>query len=334
MKKKTHIISAISALVILLLLIIDTETAKNGAYAGIELCIKVLLPSLFPFFLAITYANSLFTGYSIPGLHFLCRFLQISPGGEPILLLGFLGGYPVGAQLIGDMCKNNQISKGTAKILLGYCSNAGPSFIFGVTGLLFSNHWVPAIIWLVHIVSAVLTGFILPRPSHSQIKFDHPAPISLAVSMQNSIRICSTVCGWVVTFQIIQSYILKITQRYAHSVFVYVLRGLLELSSGCIALQELNNEPLRFILTSGFLAFGGVCVILQTISVTQGLGMGLYLPGKMIQTAIALIISALLMIQHIKLATFLTITLPSIFLIITLNTVVKKRCGNPKKNHV
>lgn len=334
MLKKTYTIAAISCFSILFLLIIDTQTAKDSALAGIELCLKVLIPSLFPFFLMISYTNSLLTGHSFPWIRPLGRLLQIPQGGESILLLGFLGGYPVGAQLIGEMYRNKQISQQIAHILLGYCNNAGPAFIFGVTGLLFSNPWVPAVIWLIHIISAVLTGYLLPKPTLSQIEFGKTATISLTASMQKSIGICCAVCGWVVIFRIIQGYILKYLDEFAGSILMVILGGILELSTGCIALQELSSEAFRFILTSGFLAFGGTCVILQTASVTQDLGMGLYFPGKMIQTAIALIMSALFAIQHIRISVFIGIIMPSVLLILIVNAVVKKRCGNPKKNHV
>ena len=334
MKSNRRTASVIFCLITLLLLITDAPTASNGAFAGIELCMKVLIPSLFPFFLTITYTNELITGHTFPGLRFLGRILKLPSGGESILFLGFLGGYPVGAKLISDQYRNKQISKRAAQILLGYCSNAGPAFIFGITGLLFANKWAPVFLWLTHMISAVITGYMLPKPNADRISVSKTGKMSLSGAMQSSIQTCAAVCGWVITFKIMESYLSKWLSNHTSPMLMYILQGLLELSNGCIALQTLTSEALRYILVSGFLAFGGICVLLQTASVTQELGIGLYIPGKIIQTGISLIISAFILVHNLTLSTFLAIIVPSILSIFLTYAVVKKRCGNSVQNHV
>lgn len=316
------------------LLILDTQTAIHGAAEGIELCMKVLLPSLFPFFLIINYANSVLTGFKIPILRSVGRSLQLPDGCESILLLSLLGGYPVGAQLIGDLYRKGQLSKRTCRILLGYFNNAGPAFIFGITGLLFSHPYFPALLWGIHIISALITGHILPKPKQGEEIQQNQASISIVKSMQHSIRICAAVCGWVIMFKTIQAYIFKWLIYDSDSYLSLIIRGILELSTGCIGLLEFTSEPLRFLLVSAFLAFGGICVILQTASVTESLGMGLYIPGKFIQTAISLIIATIFFIHQIRLTLALSIIIPSLIVIFVTSLIVKKRCGNPAYNHV
>lgn len=334
MENKTRTFSVIFCLFALLLLIIDTQTASNGAIAGIELCMKVLIPSLFPFFLTIHYANSLIAGQTFPGLRSLGRILKIPTGSETTLFLGFLGGYPVGAKLVGDLYRNEQVSKRTAHILLGYCSNAGPAFIFGITRFLFSNNMAPALLWLTHIISAVITAHILPKQDNDCITVSKPREKSLSAAMQSSMQTSASVCGWVITFKIIESYLIKWRNDQTSSMLMYILQGLLELSNGCIALQTLNSEPLRYILVSGFLAFGGICVLLQTISVTQGLGLGFYIPGKIIQAGISLIISAIMLIHKLSFNTLFAIVVPSILSILLARAFIKKRCGNSEQYRV
>lgn len=288
--KKRHFTVAV-ATVILILLILDNKTAVIGTADGITLCINTIIPSLFPFFFITTYLNASLLGMHIPGFSFLSNLMHIPKGGESLLLLGLIGGYPVGAQVIADSCAQGCLDRRTAHILLGYCSNAGPAFIFGITSVLFSSAWVPWCLWLIHICSALLTGYLLPKPSVTEIGLDKKNNISVVQALQKSIRICASVCGWIILFKMLLIYIYKwIPQLDENGLTVYIT-GILELSNGCINLTHMVSEAHRFILVSGFLAFGGLCVMLQTVSATQTIGLGLYIQGKIIQTAISLILS-------------------------------------------
>ena len=70
--------------------------------------------------------------------------------------------------------------------------------------------------------------------------------------------------------------------------------GLLELANSCCSMELVASCGMRFVLTSAVLAFGGVCVAMQTASVTDRLGMGMYLPGKLLQTCISIFLSMII----------------------------------------
>jgi hypothetical protein len=65
----------------------------------------------------------------------------------------------------------------------------------------------------------------------------------------------------------------------------------LELANGCAELNRITNEGLRMMLFSAGLGFGGICVLMQTVSVTGSLGLGMYLPGKLIQCVLSLLLT-------------------------------------------
>ena len=67
--------------------------------------------------------------------------------------------------------------------------------------------------------------------------------------------------------------------------------GFIELTNGIIMLNGDYLEGQKFIFTSMYLAFGGLCVLAQTLSVTKGLGIGYYFPGKLIQTSTSFILA-------------------------------------------
>jgi len=336
-KKQTLRILILS--ICILLLITDTKTATGGAAEGIDLCLRVVIPSLFPFFILATYMNASLLGLQIPGLRKLADLLHIPPNSESLLLLSLIGGYPVGAQLITDAYKAGQLSRKQSHILLGYCNNAGPSFIFGIAGILFSSQWIPFLLWSIHILSALITGFLLPRPEYSTFSGHSGTDISIVMALRKSISACSSVCGWVVTFKIVMAYVQKWASGFLNKEYLIILTGILELSNGCVCLDQIGNESLRFMLCTVFLAFGGLCVMLQTATVTESLGLGLYIPGKVAQTAISLLIAMFVSgfvfpgNQAYKSA-FIITGLICIIIVIVIKVCSKKICGNLEKVNV
>ncbi len=336
MKNRNHkLVVSIWAL-ILLLLILDTDTAKASASEGIEMCLKVIIPSLFPFFFVTFYLNASLLGLSVPGISRIAQWVHFPKGGDSLLLLGLIGGYPVGAQLIAEAYRNGNINKDTGKILLGYCNNAGPAFIFGVTGMLFSSLRITVILWTIHIFSSLLTGRLLPPPQQKSMATVITQDASLIDTLKKSMYSCATVCGWIIICKIMTGYFSKWLSGFLPALFTILLGGFLELSNGCLMLDAFASESTRFVLSSLFLAFGGFCVMLQTASVTKGLGLGLYIPGKIVQTAIstlsAAIVSQILFPGHSwQLLIYLSACVP---IIILVKMHAENKYGNLKENAV
>ena len=339
MNQNKQRITLFISVVIFALLILDTKTAVEGVIEGMSLCIQVIVPSLLPFFLITTYLNSQLSGMRIPGLNILGRCLHIPSGGESLLLLGLIGGYPVGAKMIGDLFTAQKIDKKNGQILMGYCNNAGPAFIFGVAGVLFQQRYIPFILWIIHILSAVITGFLLPRPRPGVIMLDHTQPVTVSETLRKSISICVSICGWIIIFKIIMAYIGKYLSQYCSVYSLIILTGILELSNGCLQLAELDFVCMKFILCSAFFAFGGLCVALQTLSVSGVLKFGLYFPGKLMQTCVSMILtipvaSILFPKDQLSLQISLPLLAVSILLIVTLKRYAENKCGNLNESRV
>ena len=99
--------------------------------------------------------------------------------------------------------------------------------------------------------------------------------------------------------------------------------GVLELANGCCALEQITDVNLRFAICSGMLAFGGICVTMQTVSVTGGLSLKQYFLGKMIQTAFSVIAAASVCMTPSKYAIVpMMLILTALFLL----QISKKRC--------
>lgn len=291
MKEKKRYILALFSVFGMLLLILDTKTAITATGEGVNLCLTVLVPSLFPFILLSSMIGNILTGVRIPFLQPINRVCGIPEGAESLLLLGFTGGYPVGAKAICQAYENHQLDKKDAQRLLGFCSNAGPAFIFGMAGILFSSTWVPWLLWIVHILSAILTGCLLPGKRNTTCSIKQVASMGVPQALNQSLRTMASVCGWVVIFKVVLSFLNKWLLQYCTTELHVLMIGILELSNGFVSANNISSEGMRFLLCSVFLSFGGLCVGMQTVSVTQRLGTGLYFPGKLLQCLISMLLS-------------------------------------------
>ena len=273
----------------MLMMILDSKTGIYGASEGLRLCIQVLIPSLFPFiFLSILLTGSL-SGRKISVLQPLGRLCGIPKGAEVLFLTGILGGYPTGAQAVAHAWETGCISKRQAGRMLGFCNNAGPSFLFGIIASQFSSKATVWALWLIHILSAVFAGMILPNKSQGQVSMDTSTPITLPQAAKKALVSMAQICGWVILSKVMLCFLERwILWLFPNSVQM-LFTGILELANGSWALNEISKEGLRFIICCGILSFGGLCVMMQTVSVTGKLGLGMYLPGKLLQTGIALV---------------------------------------------
>ena len=284
MGQKQNSFLGITAAVGLLVLIFDSSLALEGARSGVELCIKTVIPALFPFFvLSMMLTNSCSDPLPYP-VQVLTRLLGIPASASSVLIPSFLGGYPVGAKCVGDLYNQKQISRPEAERLLSFCSNAGPSFLFGMVSGFFPERKMIWLLWFLHIGSALLTAFVFPHENlcncdrkPEKKAGNQPLILSAATAM------CA-VCCWVILFRILlfflKEWFLFLLPAWAQ-VF---LMGFLELTNGCCELMVITDVKLRFVLCSCMLACGGICVLFQTISVTKGLSIQSYMKGKLVQT--------------------------------------------------
>lgn len=278
-------------------LILDNRCALRGAAEGIELCVKTVIPSLFPFFVLSSILTASATGLAKP----LAALFGVTPNAGGALISGLLGGYPVGARSISQACAEGSLTPQEAQRLLPICNQCGPAFIFGITGSLLGSPVYSALIWGLHILSAILVArLLLPKPRKV---LHHPSAkmqgSSLAEAMTQSIRSIATVCGWIVLFRVMFSFsdrwfLWAIPQERR-----ILLCGLLELTNGCTDLYQITDIGSRFVLATLFTGFGGFCVGLQTLSLLhREIRPRYYFPGKIAQAGISTLIAGLLTGSH------------------------------------
>ena len=295
MSKRNKMTAAFSAAG-LFLMILDGKTAILAASEGIELCIRSVIPALFPFFVLSNLLTGSLIGQQIPFMKPVCRYLRIPEGAESLALTGFLGGYPVGAQCITTCWKAGQLSRRDAEQMLAFCNNAGPSFLFGIIGPILSvrNAWI---LWCVHLCSALLVSLCIPSSPGTVTPKPRKA-VRLPETLHHALETMASVCGWILLFRICIAFLKRWVLWLLPPPWSVAITGFMELTNGCLALDTLADQEIQFILCAAMLGFGGICVTMQTVSVTQGLRLRFYFPGKMVQTACSICLSCLLFPGH------------------------------------
>ena len=290
---RRRILPGVVAALGMLILILDSKTALHGAAEGIDLCIRSVIPSLFPFFLLSGIVVKSMTGTKLPLLRPLGQLLGIPAGAETLLISAFLGGYPVGAKCIRDAWAGGGISKRDAERMLWFCCNAGPAFLFGMVGPLFPSGKSSSILWGIHITAALIIGFFHPGKSEETAKLPVSGNVNISISLLDTIKVTAQVCGWILIFRVLLTFLGRWFLWILPEWLQVTITGFLELSNGCLDLASVNSEPIRFLLCSAMLSFGGCCVALQTRSVTQGLNLRGYYLGKLLQMVLSLLLSSM-----------------------------------------
>ena len=254
----------------MMVLILDSSTALSGAAEGINLCLRTLIPGLFPFFVL----SSLLTA-SLPR------------GG--LVAAGILGGYPVGARSAAQACRSGQLSKTYAGRMAVLCNCPGPAFLFGVAGQIFSLGRT-ALLWGVYLCSVACLWLVIPGTLNLS-----PARCNVSINdaVSAAVRSMAGVCGWVIMMRtmlsVLDRWVLWLLPLWARA----AICGTLEMTNGILMLRGVE-ENMGFILAAGMLGFGGICVAMQTLGVTQGLSMKAYFPGKIFQGCLCTGLAAIL----------------------------------------
>ena len=248
--------------------------AAEGARAGLSLCAGVVVPSLLPFLILSDLAAAL----GLPALLAeklgpLWRLLRIPPVCAAPLLLGLLGGYPVGAVALAALVKSGELSPEEASRVLPWCSNTGPGFIVGFVGAgVFGSVKAGCILYLCHLLAALILAFCSGTRRRGAAPARPPAPVlGLAEALPACVRDAAgnmlSICAYVVFFSVLSSLL-----RAAGLPFSPLAAGILELSQGVAALRGAPPTPCSAALCAFLLGFGGLSVHCQTLYAVAGTG--------------------------------------------------------------
>lgn len=329
MKLKNRVSIAVYCIMILIL-IFDSNTALRGAREGIETSIKTIVPSMFPYiFLIGLLVRSFESTKTNRSILSLCG---IPRGTEYLYIMGLIGGYPAGAKCIYNAYQCGQLSQKDAEHLLLFCNNPGPAFIFGVLSCIFNNKVTLWVIWLIQILSSLITAYIFKRNTDVAYSPQHKDNKTFIQIFNDAIKTTCTICGWIILGKVLLSFISKWFLRFFPWEISVLLAGMIELSNGCLALREGISEVHQIILCSAMLTMGGFCIIMQIASVTNGLSIRSYFLGKSIQLPLVVILTAIycdcFILQGKYAAIYVAIFISFLLFIFLIRQKTKNNTGN------
>ena len=273
----------------MLFLILSGNETRTYAQEGIQICLQSAIPSLFPFILLSGQLIGNVPHSKTRNSRIISKTLCVPRGSELLLLLGYLGGYPIGAQIVNGSYSAGRLQKGAARRMLILCNNAGPSFLFGVVAQQFDRPIIAWVLWGVMIISSITTALIMPRDPAITEQVCTPVK-TVRSSLYSAIKSMGLICGWIVIFRVILGFADNICLSRFPTTVRILISGFLELTNGCIGLAQITEELNRFLVASFLLSFGGICVTMQTATAVHDLGMTGYLPGKILQGCISCIL--------------------------------------------
>ena len=297
-------------------ILVFPEVSCDAAEKGIEICLSVLIPTLFPFivlsgiFIKSGYAER--TGrYAEP---FTRKVFCVSGACSSAMLLGLISGFPVGAKTVATLYKNGDCTKTEAERTLAFCNNAGPSFILGTVGVgIWQSGKTGWLLWGIQVVASLLVGVIVgriwkgnaPEPvkiqKSPQTERKSPLRIFLSSVTEGAVSVLY-ISAFVVFFAVVVSLLLHTglipaIAKAICTVFPFfgketvenVLVGVFEMTTGVSRIGASSPVLRNLAVTSAVIGWAGISVHCQVLSYIcdGGLSPKPYFIGKVLQTVFA-----------------------------------------------
>ncbi len=286
-------------------LVLWGKDTAQAAQQALVLCATVVIPSIFPFFIASSMINE--SGLSARLGRLLSRPMSALfrlPGAcAPVIIMGILGGYPVGARAAAESYRTGNCTEHQANAMLTFCNNCGPGFVIGAVGVgMLGSSSLGAMLYCVHVLSALLIGVFLRSKNKKMLRSLPPIGSSpkssfsgaLIRSVSNAAQSMLYVCALIVLFSVLMRMISLSGVLPQNSTLGALLIGSLEVTNGVFSASKLPGiEALCAI--SLLLGWGGLSVHFQAFEHIHAskLSARRYLLGKALHGPIASLLTAI-----------------------------------------
>ncbi len=256
-------LTAVLTLALCAAALVFSPKCKDGAAKGLELCLRVLTPSLFPM-MALS-GLTVRTG--------LCRrigrllekptrvLFGLSGAFAPVVLLSLVGGYPVGARAIADLYRGGQVSRKQAERAALFCVGSGPAFLISFVGsALYGSEEIGLILLCSQVLAVILSGIAL-RMIGGKISDNSEKELRIVTQPFSAALVEATRDASAGMAAIICEELLPACDARE------ILLSLLDVSTGVCRLQ--SGFPLTMVAFA--VGFGGLCVHFQIFAALREL---------------------------------------------------------------
>jgi len=277
MKKKIiDIIIVVSCIFILFQLISKKMLIFTTIGYSLELWIKSVVPSLFPFFIISDILISYNVTDYIPKIikKMFKSLFHVSEYGVSIFFLSMLSGFPSNARNTRKYYDAKLISLEEANHILTFTHFSNPLFILSTIAVLFfGNEKLGIPILLSHYLGNIIIG-ILTSKNFNYVTLDNYTKVEeksqnfglvLTKAIVSSIDTLLLILGTLTCFLIITSIITSVANFSLYD--NTIIKCILEVTMGIKSLSLLNLSDLYLVIISTMaISFGGLSVHMQVIS--------------------------------------------------------------------
>lgn len=276
-----------------LLFLWQAEAVGDGVRAGLGLCYRSIIPSVFPFSVLSAYMASWAPNgrRGLLGRAFEGVFRLPASGLLP-LFIGLFCGFPLGAKGVADGYRRGLYSREEAERLLCFTNNTGLSFLIAGVGVSMRGEVKDGIaLAVIQLLSALLCGLFVRGdtvPKGKQLPSKDAGRVRFPQAVSSALTGTLNICAFVLFF----SCILEITSLFLPTEIQAVLACFLEVGSAC---SLLASQKGGLILTAFAICFSGLSVHMQTayLLLDTDLSMSRYWAVKVLNGAIAVGLCAL-----------------------------------------
>ncbi len=297
--QRRNLLSVVGIFICCYLLFMMPYAVSSGITNGLEICFHTILPSLFPFMVLSSYIIKTDVFSSVyRALSPLTRFLFKQPDcAVAVIVMGLIGGFPVGAKMTAMLYENGRISKNEAQRLCMFCVNGGPAFIITAIGVgMFGSSKAGVIMFVSLCISSISLGIISrffsdESRSEASHKSHNQSPLlALSSSVSDNVSSILSICAWVILFSALTECIKEM--KFNDSIYT-ALVSVLEVTKGCAQITE--KMPIEIITC--IIGFGGFCVHCQVYSFVRSTGLKYirFFTGRVINGALSAVICHLLL---------------------------------------
>ncbi len=271
----------------LLLFLRNPDVAIAYMNRGLQICVKTVIPSLFPFMVIseVILSSGIGTILIRPISPLLKKLFRISETGACAVLLGLLCGFPIGAKCTVLALDEGRIDRAEAERVLAFSNSPSSAFLISAVGIsLWESKEIGQALLFTVLTAQFLTGILLARLPQKEKRGSHvtATPVPNTIPLRADISCFTdavksaalgmlTVCAYVIFFSAFSGTvgilleILHLPSFCQASVFC-----LLELSGGMSAACALPNAKHALLLSAFCVGWSGLSVHCQILSVLDG----------------------------------------------------------------
>lgn len=259
-KKNSFFWAFLFSFLIIVLIIFSTD-AKNGAKEGWALCEGIIIPSLLPIMIL---TNIIIKSKARYTFDFTFGFLfekvfKLPKCCAGAVILGLVGGFPAGAILTSNLFEKGLITTSQAQRIMSFNFSSGVAFTITAVGTIyFKSTKTGLLLYLTGIISSLLICIVSSLFSKDTSINNKSTVSSLGIvdamieAVETTIKSILVMCAYIILF----SSLIKICKIPSG------LLPLLEITNGLFA----QSKSLSLPMYSMYLSFGGFCIHFQILN--------------------------------------------------------------------